>query len=763
MTRLLSILLIVAGFFSMGASSFYIEDATTGERIPFGTGGILRFENISGIPNAVDVFQPTFDTTAIDTHISTYETTVDNHIADLDIHRLINDALTASSTELWSGEYIKGYVDAQIGGTGSPMDITDGTTTVLSVEQITFDAADGFSVTDTGSGSATVGLNIAFPTPLPTPTPHTDPTPLPTPTPSAGGSANAWNPIQVAGQSDLTATGEQALEFKAGTGITLTSNPADTPPSLTITNSSASAGMIVFDNRDTFPGAEEYKSTLYVSGTMPPDALTRFLIHSDTTDGSTQIVDSSTVGHAITVNSVAHSTEQAVFGATSLKINNSRLQLDNVQTVGTQDFTVDFWVYVQSYSKSGHVELFTLNGPVLGAGSDTECLSIWTYNGNILYTFDAYQSGEFAFPENAWNHIAGVRAGDTFTLYLNGAAVHSVSVAGRDIGGGTAYIAYTTNSPIRTMQGYFDEIRLSIGAARWTDNFTPPVEPYGGTSAQALNFLDENGDIAPVHMGDTLDLPARVMHPAPEPDSLRLYNYAVQTATTNATTELYLHSDTYDGDPTIEDMSGNDRALTIDGTVTHTTAASVSGASSIDLSLGYIGTADFAIGTQDFTVETWARFNENSVVYGLGGYTHTGGTYWSMDVDDNFNFSGGGVVLSAAMPNTTDGFGPDLGRWYHLAVSRSGSTVYMFIDGTLVDSSSSIGTMESNLSQVGMYWPDLQTRDMQIDEYAVSVGTGRYTANFTPADTYSPAVFSTTYTPRIMWPDGTSKEIVTSP
>lgn len=49
------------------------------------------------------------------------------------------------------------------------------------------------------------------------------------------------------------------------------------------------------------------------------DAYTKLLIHSDDTDGSTTIVDSSASAHAITVNGdVHHEIDQAKFGASSL-------------------------------------------------------------------------------------------------------------------------------------------------------------------------------------------------------------------------------------------------------------------------------------------------------------------------------------------------------------------------------------------------------------------------------------------------------------
>jgi microcystin-dependent protein len=100
----LLLLLVSVVTVTVGAvSSFYIVD-DAGQKIPFGTGGELHFENISGLPNHVTIF-PTaadisshtgdtsihFTESSIDhehiQHIGFYHhTSLDNHVDDPDIH-----------------------------------------------------------------------------------------------------------------------------------------------------------------------------------------------------------------------------------------------------------------------------------------------------------------------------------------------------------------------------------------------------------------------------------------------------------------------------------------------------------------------------------------------------------------------------------------------------------------------------------------------------------------------------------------------------
>ncbi|MDP6770856.1 MAG: hypothetical protein QF704_09200, partial [Anaerolineales bacterium] len=75
---------------------------------------------------------------------------------------------------------------------------------------------------------------------------------------------------------------------------------------------------------------------------------------------------------------------------------------------------------------------------------------------------------------------------------------------------------------------------------------------------------------------------------------------------------------------------------------------------------------------------------------------------------------------------------PTAHTWYHVAVSRSGSTCRMFIDGTQVDSDSNSTAFISDGLLIGAW----SSRDWNgyMDEVRIS-RTARYTANFTPSTT----------------------------
>jgi len=105
------------------------------------------------------------------------------------------------------------------GGSGSltVSEISGSTTSneVTSVTALRFDNTTGFNVTDLGSGEVEISLGSSFKT------------------------------LQVSGQSDLVAVGEDTLELVAGTGISITTNTSSTPKALTITATGSSIAQVL--------------------------------------------------------------------------------------------------------------------------------------------------------------------------------------------------------------------------------------------------------------------------------------------------------------------------------------------------------------------------------------------------------------------------------------------------------------------------------------------------------------------------------------
>jgi hypothetical protein len=137
---------------------------------------------------------------------------------------------------------------------------------------------------------------------------------------------------------------------------------------------------------------------------------------------------------------------------------------------GTGNLTVDFWMWCDTTSG---IQMLIGQSPSSGSR-----WVIYTATGTpSLYdtgTTLAIDAGG-AFTASAWNHIALVRNGTSFVVYLNGVGgtPGASSSAMADVAGVLSIGRQEYDSQYFT--GYLAEVRVSKGIARWTANFTPPT------------------------------------------------------------------------------------------------------------------------------------------------------------------------------------------------------------------------------------------------------------------------------------------------
>jgi hypothetical protein len=216
------------------------------------------------------------------------------------------------------------------------------------------------------------------------------------------------------------------------------------------------------------------------------------LLKGNGANNSTNIVDSSANNYSITANG------NAVISTGSFKYGNSSIYFDgngdsltlpsdsSKFNFGTGDLTIESWVRINGatsqslqaiYVKTGaNISNFFLEGLFVNtADKSIQFTTNLTSGIGVVYTLTTAAN---VFSYNTWFHVAFVKRGTTWTLYINGVSVASATKAhlstlstfnntiGR-INNGTSYV-YNLN-------GYIDDFRITKGAARYNSNFTPPT------------------------------------------------------------------------------------------------------------------------------------------------------------------------------------------------------------------------------------------------------------------------------------------------
>ena len=178
------------------------------------------------------------------------------------------------------------------------------------------------------------------------------------------------------------------------------------------------------------------------------------------------------------------STAQSRFGGASAGFNVDTfraLRVNNIQPIGTGDFTIEAWVY-HSGVGNGRDTI------VWWDDSSQAVFGVYEPGGNAVY-FGGINTPTGFLTSNTWTHIAAVRTGSTVKIYINGVErgsgtnttnfSQSVAWIGRNAAGNTWTV------------GYIDELRVS-SVARYTANFTPATAAFTNDADTQL-LLHMNG------------------------------------------------------------------------------------------------------------------------------------------------------------------------------------------------------------------------------------------------------------------------------
>ena len=378
------------------------------------------------------------------------------------------------------------------------------------------------------------------------------------------------------------------------------------------------------------------------------------LLHFEGADGSTVITDSSDNAVTVTANSDAQlDTALSKFGGASLLVNGTydAISFPGLFNAGAGDWTAE-WFYRSAAAPEAFGRMFqTRDGDVIaGIGLNQE-------NANQVKLYaDAAASGGWDYTSPAvtfspltWQHFALVRKSGTLSLYVDGIAYASTTVAPANDAAQTWIMGGQTIGPSRSLKGNFDEVRFTQDFARYDSIFTPPLAPFpdGGGSGGGPTIDTQPADTT-VLQGET----ATFTVVATGTGTL-LYQWFENGAfmlgenadTLNVTATLLRDGNTY----TVRVTDDSDSVTSDPAELTVTPASSI---------------APVLQGPADVTVQEGQQAVFNVTAYGVGPFTYQ----WRV---------GGGAVVPGATSRvlTVPGLPQYDGAYYQVTVTDASGLV----------------------------------------------------------------------------------------
>ena len=231
----------------------------------------------------------------------------------------------------------------------------------------------------------------------------------------------------------------------------------------------------------------EYWSTAGSGNCFANDSNTKFLLQSNTTNGSTTFTDESSTGLTITVaGDTQHKTDQFKHGTSSIYFDGSGDQLytsdggTTISGLNGGDFCVEMWLRKDSTFTYSNQNTFYMGG------SDNQ----WEWTGGLLGFYNYAGLGNWdhtnestAASSDAWHHYAQVRDGNTHRFYVDGTQVDTNSGTGTgNFSNGVIKLGHHQSDTSRYTKAWIDSVRVS-NVGRYLDGttFTPPTSISNST------------------------------------------------------------------------------------------------------------------------------------------------------------------------------------------------------------------------------------------------------------------------------------------
>jgi hypothetical protein len=369
---------------------------------------------------------------------------------------------------------------------------------------------------------------------------------------------------------------------------------------------------------------------------------------------------------------------------------NAALQL----STGTA-FTIEAWIYPTDLSAADHGIVAKRS-----AGS-----AEWQFNIHPSYGYLTFWNGvttyqsDITLSVNNWYHVAVTWDTTTLRFFVNGLIGTTYTGLTLTPGNNTLTIgAVYANTGLYT--GNISNLRIVNGTAVYTQSFIPTSGPF--TTSQTFN---QSGiPSCPVQSSQTellLTTPSNSSYLT----DISINAFTVTNVGTATSTPFNPFSGNYE-------ILANPGSVLFNGTTQYLTVPT---------------NASLDFGTGDFTVEAWIY---RTVLGGdsfIISSSDTGGLFFGFYGGTNLGYGRAGITWDYDYPHNMS-----LNAWYHVALTRSGTSIKMFVNGIQLGvtqtSSVSYNFGNTTVASQGAAYP----YGGYISNLRVVKGVGVYTSNFVP-------------------------------
>ena len=199
------------------------------------------------------------------------------------------------------------------------------------------------------------------------------------------------------------------------------------------------------------------------------------------------ILDNAMMNDLETVGNAQISTSVKKYGTGSMYFDGSgdnlNIPVNENTNFGSGNFTIEGWLYLNT---TGIYQVFFSRTLASSSGyggtwirvTDTNVLQAAFSSGTSAH--DIVITCSTALSASTWYHVAYVRNGSTFTIYLNGTSNGTATTSATMSSAGNAAtvgVQFNSSSAFGYLNGYIDDLRITK-YARYTANFTAPTTAF---------------------------------------------------------------------------------------------------------------------------------------------------------------------------------------------------------------------------------------------------------------------------------------------